>query len=244
MNITVRLALIAGSAAWALSGAPEAGAAWTVPLKVSAAGLTASAPEVGIDDAGNVMVVWVSGSPGSIRSAYRPAGGAWETSDERVHPIFNCHDPQLTVNPAGAAVVVADCGTGTATMRAAYRPAGGSWAASVVLPGSGSGTEPRVGLDHAGNAVVVWGSAGTVQSAYRPAAGGWAGPTQVSPAGDVTLEPQVAMSPSGTAQAIWRHELHRSPTDLVVTVESSSRQGSGPWLAPTVRTLPATSTVP
>ncbi len=244
MNTPVRLALIAGSAAWAVSGAPEAGADWTAPLKVSAVDVSAGAPEVDVDDAGSVTVVWVSGAPGSIRSAYRPAGGAWESSSERVHPIFDCHDPQLAVNPAGAAVAVADCGTGTATMRAAYRPAGGSWAASVVLPGSGSGSEPRVGLDDAGNAVVVWASAGTVQSAYRPAAGGWAGATQVSPAGDVTLEPQVAMSPTGAALAIWRHELDRSPTDPVVTVEVSIRHGGGPWSAPSVRTPAATSTIP
>ena len=225
MHISVRLALIAGSAAWALSGAPQAGAAWTAPVKVSAADVTASAPEAGIDDAGNLTVVWVSGSAArSIRSAFRPAGGDWETSFARMPTSFDCHDPKLAVDPAGAAVVVADCGTGAATMRAAYRAAGGFWAGSVVLPGSGSGSEPRVGIDDAGNAVVVWSSAGTVKSAYRPAAGGWTGPTQVSPAGDVTLEPQVAMSPTGVAQAIWRHERRDNPTDPVVRVEASSRQ--------------------
>ena len=76
-----------------------------------------------------------------------------------------------------------------------------------------------MGLDDAGNAIVVWEGGTTVQSAYRPAADVWAGPTQVSPAGDVTFDPQVAMGPTGAALVVWRHD----GTDPAVTVESRLR---------------------
>jgi hypothetical protein len=123
-------------------------------------------------------------------------------------------------------------------MNSAYRVnAAGSWTSNLV-PGSTSGVEPRVALDNAGNAVVVWEkSDNTVQSSYRPAAGSWAAALQASPIGAVALNPQVAISPTGMAWAIWRHKLNRKAGDPVVTVEAIRRQGSAAWSAPTLRDL-------
>jgi PKD domain len=149
----------------------------------------------------------------------------------------------LDVNPAGAAVVVADCKTGATAMRAASRTANGTWGSSSEIPGSGAGKEPRVALDDAGNAVAVWAAeSSAVQSSYKPVAGNWdAVPLQVSPVGDVALEPDVAISPTGRALAVWMHDR----ADPVVTVETQSRQGSGPWTGGLkVLTTPITSTTP
>ncbi len=244
MNIPVRLASIA-AAAWALCAAPDAGATWTEPIEVSAAGISTGEAQVGVDGAGNTTVAWISyGGPGtssSIRSAYKPAGDPWELP-LTVIGSFGCHDPQLAVNLAGAAVVVADCDEGAATMRAARRDTAGSWTGSTPVPGSAPGEEPRVGLDDAGNAIVVWEGGTTVQSSYRPAAGVWAAlPTQVSPAGDVTFDPQVAMGPTGAALVVWR----RDGTDPAVTVESRLRHsGAGGWTAVTGRSPLPTATGP
>jgi hypothetical protein len=243
MNIPVRLASIA-AAAWALSAAPDAGATWTEPIEVSVAGITTGEPQVGVDGAGNTTVAWISyGGPGtssSIRSASKPAGESWEPP-LTVIGGFACHDPQLAVNLAGAAVVVADCDEGAATMRAARRDPAGTWTGSTAVPGSAPGEEPRVGLDDAGNAIVVWEGGTTVQSAYRPAAGTWAGPTQVSLAGDVTFDPQVAMGPTGAALVVWR----RDGTDPVVTVQSRLRHsGAAGWTTVTDRSPLPTSTGP
>jgi hypothetical protein len=219
---------------------PGAEAAWSEPLSISQAGLAGSEPQVAIDAAGNTTVVWVSGNSPSrnVRSAYRPAGGPWEASISLLAGILDCHDPQLAVNPAGAAVVVADCDAGAAGMNSSDRAsAGGTWAQSLV-PGSTSGVEPRLALDNAGNAVAVWEKTdNTVQSSYRPAAGSWAGALQASPIGAVALNPQVAISPTGMAWAIWRHKLNRKAGDPVVTVEAIRRQGSAAWSAPTLRDL-------
>jgi PKD repeat protein len=225
--------------------ATDARAAWVAPVRISTEGLQARDPEIGIDGVGNVTVAWVSGSSPNraIFVAERPVGGSWKPPVERIGAANDCHDPMLDVNPAGAAVVVADCKTGATAMRAASRTANGTWGTSSEIPGSGSGTEPRVALDDAGNAVAVWAAeASTVQSSYKPLAGGWdAVPLQVSPVGDVALEPDVAISPTGRALAVWM----RDRADPVVTVETQSRQGSGPWNGGLkVLTTPITSTTP
>ena len=225
--------------------ATGARAAWIEPVGISTEGLQAREPEIGIDGVGNVTVAWVSGSSPNraIFVAERPAGGPWKPPVERIGTANDCHEPVLDVNPTGAAVVVADCKTGATAMRAASRAANGTWGTSSEIPGSGSGKEPRVALDDAGNAVAVWAAeSNTVQSSYKPVAGGWdAVPLQVSPVGDVALEPDVAISPTGRALAVWM----RDRADPVVTVETQSRQGSGPWNGGLkVLTTPITSTTP
>jgi hypothetical protein len=226
--------------------AADASAAWTPPIPVSDVGVVGRTPRVEVDAAFNATVVWESGnSPNrSIRSAFRPAGGPWQSPTSLIAAGSDCHDPELAVNPGGAAVVVADCGSGATAMSAAYRPAGGAWGSAVTVTGSGSGIDPRVDIDDDGNSVAVWEtSTNTVQSAYRPAAGPWAAGGLVSPAADVALDPDVAISRTGRALATWRHDV--SPSNPVFTVETTSRQDAGPWGAtPQVLTPPATSTLP
>lgn len=132
-------------------------------------------PQVAVDGSGNVTVAWVSGtSSRAIVVAEHPAGGSWTNPTARLQATEKCHDPKLDVNPAGAAVLVADCET-SARLRAVTRTVSGTWSAlSNEIPGSASGHEPRVGIDDAGNAIVVWaGTGSTVQSSFKPAAGGW-----------------------------------------------------------------------
>ncbi|MEX2107730.1 MAG: PKD domain-containing protein [Solirubrobacterales bacterium] len=241
--IPVTLGILCALAGFAVS---DARAAWIEPVGISTEGLQAREPQIDIDGVGNVTVAWVSGSSPNqaIFVAERPVGGSWKPPAERIAAANDCHDPVLEVNPAGAAVVVADCKTGATAMRAASRTANGTWGTSIEIPGSGSGKEPRVALDDAGNAVAVWAAeSSTVQSSYKPVAGSWdAAPLQVSPVGDVALEPDVAISPTGRALAVWMRD--RAP-DPVVTVETQSRQGSGPWNGGLkVLTTPITLTTP
>ena len=88
----------------------------------------------------------------------------------------------------------------------------------------------------------MWETAGGVQSAYRPAAGPWAGPTPVSPAGDVAVDPDVAMARPAWCWPSWRHDLNRAGDPG--TAESSIRRGTGAWSGGFVRTRAATSSVP
>jgi PKD repeat protein len=214
--------------------AARAEAAWIAPVAVSNEGLQALDPQVAIDGQGNVTVAWVSGtSSRAIVVAEHPAGGVWTPGIARIQATEKCHDPKLAVNPAGAAVLAADCET-SAAIRAATRTVNGTWRAlSTEIPGSGAGHEPRVGIDNAGNAIAVWaGTASTVQSAYKTSTGGWISGGQVSTAGKVALEPNVAMSPAGYAHAIWREKREETGGDPVIEVKTSRKLGAAAWTAP------------
>lgn len=214
--------------------AARAEAAWIAPVVISNEGLQALDPQVAVDGQGNVTVAWVSGtSSRAIVVAEHPAGGAWTNPVARLQATEKCHDPKLAVNPAGAAVLAADCENGAA-IHAVTRTVNGTWnALSTEIPGSGSGHEPRVGIDNAGNAIVVWaGTASTVQSAYKLVAGGWTNGGQVSTAGKVALEPNVAMSPAGYAHAIWREKREETGPDPVIEVKTSHKLGAAAWTAP------------
>ncbi len=229
----------------ALTGslASDAGAAWIDPVSISQLGVASSDPQIAVDASGNLTAVWTSGAEGSraIRSAYRPAGGPWEPSSSLISsPGVNCEQPRLAVNPLGAAVLGADCGSGSATMQAAYRPAGGAWAVAVGVPGSGTGEEPRVGIDDAGNAVAIWaGAASTVHSAYRPAATGtWVAAGQVSTPAKTAFNPNVGMSPAGYAYAIWREKREGpTPGDPVISVMLAYKLHGAAWNTPSPLTL-------
>jgi PKD domain len=232
-----------------LALAPEALAAWTAPLEISSAALTASQPQIALDGAGNATAVWVGGSGihREIDVATRPVGGTWSAPVTIVSEIWECHDPQLGVDSSGAAVVAADCDFAD-TLRVVYRAAGGSWGVSTEVPGSSGAAEPSAAIDDSGNAIVVWDdeSANRVYSSYRPvsgiAAGTWGAAQDVSPAAEKALQPDVTLSPGGGAFAVWLNE--SSPG--VWKVEGGTRSSVAPnsWTAsPRVLTSPAATPV-
>ncbi|MGV1048853.1 MAG: PKD domain-containing protein [Solirubrobacterales bacterium] len=212
-------------------------------------GLQARDPQVAVDGQGNVIVAWVSGtSSKDIVVAEHPAGGPWANPAQWISdptPANSCETPALAVDSAGAAILVADCGTGTTPMRAVTRSIFGAWSAvPTEIPSSGSGEKPRVAIDDAGNAVVVWAASNVVRSSYKKASGGWEAALQVSPVGKVTHEPEVAVSPTGRAIAVWLEDRDETVSDPVVQVDSISRQGSAAWSGFKFLSGPATSTVP
>jgi PKD repeat protein len=214
-----------------------ASATWLEPRAVSHEGLQAVDPQVAVDGNGDVIVAWVSGtSSQDIVVAEHPAGGEWTNPVTRIsetEPAKACQDPKLAVDSAGAAILVADCGTGTTPMRAATRSVNGIWSGtSAEIPGTGSAGEPRVGIDDSGNAVLVWeGGGSTAQSAYRPGGAGWSSVVQLSTGGKQAFEPNVAMTHDGYAFALWRQKREGSVGDPVVNVLFSRRHGGGSWEA-------------
>jgi hypothetical protein len=212
----------------------DARAAWIEPVSISQLDVSAREPQIAVDASGDATAVWTSGAVGarSIRSAFRPAGGSWETPFNRMTSTSDCHDPMLAVNPSGAAVVIADCEKPTVTIRAAYRP-GASWSASTEIPGSASGKGARAAIDDEGNAVAVWtGTSSTVQTAYRPTAGAWTAKGAIGTVGKVTFDPNVAISPNGVALAAWREERKNYAGDPVIELMISTQVDGGSWTLP------------
>jgi hypothetical protein len=127
------------------------GEAWSSPYSLGPARTTA-APQVAVDDAGNVVVVWLA--PYGVAAATRSASGAW-TGTLTLAALAAASDPHLTIGPAGNAVAVwtrDDKGV----VQARIRPgASGVWQPPVDVSGSGASGR-GVSMDADGNASLVW----------------------------------------------------------------------------------------
>ncbi|MCA1656146.1 MAG: hypothetical protein LC713_00230 [Actinobacteria bacterium] len=135
----------------------------------------------------------------------------------------------LTASPSG----VVGAGRVASASTAGASPA---WLAPVSLSVAGSSGRPRVALDPAGDAVVVFehfrggrtpAPRATVQAVVRPAGGGFSAPLDVSlPSEDIALFPDVAIDQAGDAIAVWQ----RSDGDSII--QAAVRPAGGHFSAP------------
>jgi hypothetical protein len=108
----------------------------------------------------------------------------------------------------------------------------------VPLSAAGQdGENPRVAMDAAGDAVVVWkrknGTNFIIEASSRAAGGIFTAPVPLSAAGQDAASPRLAMSAGGRAVAVW----HRSNgTNLIV--EAASFTAGGSWSAPVPLSAP------
>ena len=129
----------------------------------------------------------------------------------------------------GAAVF----GVALALGLAAASPAAASpWTTATNLSEEGQNAySPKVAVDGAGGAIVVWtrynGSKDVVQAALKPAGEPWGKPVTLSEAGEETSEPQVAMDPAGDAVVVWRQF---NGSDYIV--QAAVKPASEPWGKP------------
>ncbi|MBS1679683.1 MAG: PKD domain-containing protein [Actinobacteria bacterium] len=118
-------------------------------------------------------------------------------------------------------------------MRYATRSIFGTWSTiSFEVPGSGSAKQPRAGIDNAGNLAVAWqteGSPSAVDAVYAPAGGGFGAVKQISTAGKVATEPDLAMTPTGAVDLVWLEERKQTGIDPVVQVMIARKRGSMEW---------------
>lgn len=227
------MVLIASAAVlFALGG--EAQAAWLPVEPIVASGPAASDVQVAVDGQGDVFVAWVTASPGhAIVVSEHRAGGGWSPATQRITATQDCQDPSLAVNEAGAAILVADCKSGATPMRYAIRSVFGTWSTtSGEVPGSGSGKQPRAGIDNAGNLAVAWqteASPSAVEAVYAPAGGGFGAVKQISTAGKVATEPNLAMTPTGAVDLVWLEQRKQTGADPVVQVMVARKRGAAEW---------------
>lgn len=233
-------------AALALSG-------WTTP-QVLSTGSIALGPELSVAPSGAAMAVWdhesgpdCAQSPASLACAHivefseRPSPLGWSYPREIARPGIGAR-PQVALNDAGRAAViwVHDIGRDR-VVQATYRTG-----ASDSFPNpsdlSAAVLEVRshhVGIDAAGNAVVVWAErhdkefdvAGEIRSTKN---GAWGAPVVLSTA-NATAGPSLAVTPAGEAFAIWlegssvlvaRGDLEQGRWDPAVTLGNDAGSGA------------------
>lgn len=151
----------------------------------------------------------------------------------------------MAVNAAGDVVAAwKQRLAGSEAIETAYRPAGGVWEAPVAVEfGSAVVETPAVAIDEAGDAVVIWrqgvGGNHVILAASRPAGGSWGSPIATSSSALNAEAPDVAMSPSGTAVAVWQ-----SSSGATSVVESNILPLAGSWAGESAISAPATVTEP
>jgi hypothetical protein len=198
------------------------GGSWQVPVQVAGPGL-AGGLQIASNEQGDAAAIWdqwTNGflSPRTVQSAFKPAGGAWQTAVnivgkryEDVQPI-NTEDPHIAIDGQGdeMAVWVWELGH---NVKAAFRPAGGTWEEPTELSAfEGSASDPDVAFDDRGDALAAWSSKPTVyssniiQSAFKPAGGEWQAPVDLSGETHSAYAPQIAFDEQGDAIAAWTDE--------------------------------------
>ena len=241
------LALTALLVLLAIAAAPAGAAPWSAPEEISVPGGSASWSKVGIDAAGNATAVWTrsDGLHLLAQAAERPVGGIWGAPTDLSPPIGNAESPTLAVDPAGDVIVAwKQRMAGSEAIEVSYKPAGGSWEGPTALEfGSAVVETPALAIDDAGDAVVIWrqgvGGNHVILAASMPAGGTWASPVAISSSALNAEAPDVAMSASGTAAAVWQ-----SSSGATSVVESNELTLGGSWSGEEAISAPATVTEP
>jgi hypothetical protein len=165
------------------------------------------APDVAIDPAGDIFVVWQEeiGNSGEVGvyDSVRPRGGSF-SAPALIGPGSR---PVVAVDAAGevTAAWLLDDGTST-VVEAATAPPGGSFSSPVALSGDGrDASELRLVEDPRGDAVATWTrnheGAPTFEAAVRPAGGAFTEPDAEGD-GDVLGEVATTAPPAEPAQEV------------------------------------------
>ncbi len=115
-----------------------------------------------------------------------------------------------------------------------------AWSSPTNVSGPGLHViRPRIAVDARGEAVAVWrrfdDKHSFIQAASRPPGGTWSAPTTISASrreSDVA-EPQLAISASGEAVAVWGLNVEREHQYPGRVIQAASRPPGGTWSAPT-----------
>jgi hypothetical protein len=170
--------------------------------------------QIGIDAAGNALVVWIQ-SDGAMRNEvwsnrYTPLSG-WDTARAISDHAGGAGSPQLAMDANGDALVVwrqSDSSTSFSIRWNRYVAASGWGTAAAIEPGDGAfAGDPQIACDSSGNALAVWehenGAHTEIRSSRFTVGGGWAASLNAGNTGDV-LDPVIALDSAGNGLAVWQ----------------------------------------
>jgi hypothetical protein len=174
---------------------------------------------VAMDPQGNGFALWVQGSgtlPFVIHAARFASTNGWQASTVITsNALDNCYGPHLAFDATGNAVAVWQQQTGVGAFGGVTRyDAVSGWAASGAIGNDVPGDvyDPRIAVDGAGNATVVWyqwdtsSGALTVMFDRQLAGGSWGASRLLSPTtttGFLFPVPRVASNAAGQTLAVW-----------------------------------------
>lgn len=231
-----------GSKAITQSATLQFNGSWSTPVDVSSAFIDTYVPQVGIDNEGNAVAVWLDVTNQTIQSSSLPFGGSWLTPID-LSASGNSGEPKVDMNSSGYAVATWERFNGSFfAIQASTLQFGDSWSTPVEISTSGTAFESDVVIDQTGNTLVLWdqmvGSDILIQSVYLPFGGTWTTPATLSPTGALSFDPKAAFDASGNAIAVWDRD---NGYDVVIQASSLPAQGS--WSTPTNLSAGGQSTI-
>jgi hypothetical protein len=196
----------------ALAAPAAASAAWTTPDDLSDAGADASQQEVAIDAAGDSVATWIryNGADWVVQARTRSAAGVLGFDPQLSDSGQDAFNPKVAVDPAGDATIVWSRydGSNWRIQARTLSQFGVVGVAPIAVSDTGvSGSEPQVGVDAAGNAVITWiandGVTDRIQTRTLTPAGALGPVLEVSTPGRNTWEPRLAVAPTGDTVLTW-----------------------------------------
>lgn len=220
---------------------------WTTAAQVATPAFTAAAPVVAFDQTGHAFGVWQQDTDGSgtwnIQASRLDLASRTWSAPVALHPVAHAQAVAAIATDAAGDAIAAwseDVGNATWNIHAARFDAGlGAWgAATPIQTVSGqTGQVPKVVMDAAGNAIVVWqqyaatGNGLAIFAARFDAhAAAWKPAVQID-AGTGAGNPQVALDGAGNGVAVWE----QASAGAVAQVAGARwSQSAGTWSAPQV----------
>lgn len=172
----------------------------------------ANSPDIAVDAAGNVTVVWRQndGTRNDIRSNRYVMGQGWVGPQPVEYGNDDARGPSVAVDPSGNAVAVwrQSDGARYSAYAARYGAGAWSWAAALEFDNTGDVYDVKIAFDAIGNALALWqqgsNNQDSIWSSYLVAGLAWTSPQPVENLGDHASEVEIAFDPSGNALAVWR----------------------------------------
>jgi PKD domain len=222
-----------------------AGGEWSEPVALSDEASPAVQPDLAIDDEGTVTVIWVGNEEweeGVVEAATHPADGDWSEPVELSDESRAARSPEVAVDQQGEVTAVWVLNTGSrddGVIQSTTRPAGGEWSEEPVdVSGEdGLASLPRIAVDAAGDATVVWqqqdipapsGFRIFVQTAHR-VDGTWSEPLSITREDWISTNPELTVDQQGNVTAIWTGG---QPGTATRHLTVRSRSAAGSWGEP------------
>ncbi|HTE40905.1 MAG TPA: hypothetical protein VK629_08740, partial [Steroidobacteraceae bacterium] len=192
----------------------NAAGTWSTPVLIETQNAgDASNPDIAFDAQGNALAVWPQ-SDGAryniLANRFAAATGSWGTATLiETEDVGDALRARIAMDATGNAFAVWEY-QGVRANR--YAASSNTWATAIAIHSGNPGlaSDPQVGLDAGGNAFALWSNVngsqfGIFANRYSAATNGWGTATTLDTGtANGTYAPQLAMSASGNALAIWR----------------------------------------
>lgn len=210
---------------------------WSKPKGLSSrmtSGTGTIQPQLSVDPAGDIYVVWNNASRETIEAICQVANKNWGAIRVISNPNVAASSPQLASDNNGNAVALWNAFDGSNwIIQSATHLFKGSWCAptTVSLPGEDS-SFPALAVDNMGNATAAWqtmqGDFSVIQTAFLPFGGSWSSPTNLTTPDQDATEARVATGTNNTEIIVWKRS---DGTNFVIQAATGVLGGN--WSSPT-----------